>query len=82
MRRSSASIPTHIAESYGRDSKAETTQFFNMAMGSSSELEYQLILARDLHYLEEKMCSELSSELIEVSRMLYAFVQRLKTDVK
>ena len=81
MRRSSASIPTNIAEGCGRDSKAETIQFFNMAIGSSSELEYQLILAHDLNYMDDKTYIELSTELVEVRRMLYAFIQRLKTDI-
>jgi four helix bundle protein len=48
MRRSSASIPTNIAEGCGRDSRAELARFLSIAMGSASELEYQLILAKDL----------------------------------
>ena len=52
MRRSSSSIPTNIAEGCGRSSKAEIIQFFNFAIGSSSELEYQLILTHDLNYLD------------------------------
>ena len=82
MRRSSASIPTNIAEGCGRSSKGETIQFFNIATGSSSELEYQLLLAHDIHYLEDKLYLELSAELIEVRRMLYAFTQKLRADIK
>ena len=81
MRRSSASIPTNIAEGCGRESKAETVQFFNMATGSSSELEYQLLLAHDLHYDEDNYLA-LSSELIDVRRMLFSFIQKLKTDIE
>ena len=47
MRSSATSIPANIAEGCGRDSQAELTHFFTMAMGSSSELEYQLILAHE-----------------------------------
>ena len=82
MRRSSASIPTNISEGCGRDSKTETIHFFNIAMGSSSELEYQLILAHDLKYLDDKSCNDLSAALIEVRQMLYAFAQKLKTDIE
>lgn len=53
IRRSSSSIPMNIAEGCGRDSQAEMTHFFLVAMGSTSELEYQIILAHDLQYLEE-----------------------------
>jgi four helix bundle protein len=81
MRRSSASIPTNIAEGCGRNSKAEIIHFFNVATGSSSELEYQLILAHDLHYLEDKAFLDLSGEVGEVRRMLYGFVQKLKADI-
>ncbi len=81
MRRSSASIPTNIAEGCGRTGMAETIHFFNIAAGSGSELEYQLILSRDLEYIDENSFTKLTSELIEVRRMLYSFVQRLKTDI-
>lgn len=81
MRRSSASIPTNVAEGCGRNSNAERIQFFNVATGSASELEYQIILAHDLHYLDDQSYFELLSELVEVRRMLYALVQRLKTNI-
>ena len=54
IRRSSSSIPMNKAEGCGRDSQAEMIHFFQIAMDSSSELEYQIILAHDLQYLEEK----------------------------
>ena len=82
MRRSSVSIPTNIAEGCGRNSKAEMIQFFNIAIGSSSELEYQLLLAHDLHYLRDEIYTKLSEELIEVRRMLYVYTQKLKIDLK
>jgi len=81
IRRSSASIPTNLAEGCGRNSKAETIQFFNIAIGSASELEYQLLLAHDLNYLEEKTYLDLSGELIEVRRMLYGLFLKLKSDI-
>ena len=79
IRRSSASIPSNIAEGCGRDSQAETIHFFQVAMGSSSELEYQLILAHDLGYIEEKAFIELSNELSELRRMLNVYIQKLKS---
>lgn len=75
MRRSSSSIPTNIAEGCGRDSQAELIRFFQIPMGSSSELEYQFILAHDLHYLNEKSFLELSIELNELRRMLNTFIK-------
>ena len=51
IRRSSMSIPTNIAEGCGRNTDADFARFLQMAMGSASETEYQLILARDLEFL-------------------------------
>ncbi len=65
MRRSSASIPSNIAEGCGRNSNPEMRRFLIIATGSTSELEYQLLLCKDLQYLSETSCKELQSELIE-----------------
>ena len=79
IRRSSASIPTNIAEGCGRDSQAEMIHFFQLAMGSSSELEYQLILAHELQYITEGAYEDLSTELIEIRRMLNIYTRKLKS---
>ena len=81
MRRACASIPTNIAEGCGRNSQEELNRFLYIAMGSSSELEYQLILAHDLNYLDEKAFQELSSDLNEVRRMLNSLLQKVKHDL-
>jgi len=79
IRRSSASIPTNIAEGCGRDSQAEMIHFFQLAMGSSSELEYQLILAHELQYITEGAYKDVSTELIEIRRMLNTYTRKLKS---
>jgi four helix bundle protein len=76
MRRSSSSILTNIAKGCGRDSQAELNRFFKLAIGSSSELEYQLILAHDLNYINEKAYQDIVSELSEFRRTLNAFIQK------
>ena len=78
IRRSSASIPTNIAEGCGRSGEADFARFLQIAMGSASEREYHLILAKDLGYLAESEFDELTSELIEIKRMLNAFIQKLR----
>jgi four helix bundle protein len=78
MRRASTSIPTHIAESCGRNSDADFTRFLTIAMGSASELEYLLLLANELQFLDGKHHEELLAVLIEVKKMLYAMIIKLK----
>jgi four helix bundle protein len=78
IRRASGSIPSNIAEGCGRDSENELRRFLDIAIGSASEVEYQLLLARDLQYIEVPVYSTLSNQVTEVKRMLSAFVKTLR----
>ena len=78
MRRSSASIPTNIAEGCGRGTEADFARFLQMAMGSACELEYQLLLSKDLCYISEVTHQQLEVAVVEVKRMLTAFIQKLR----
>jgi four helix bundle protein len=78
IQRAAVSVPTNIAEGCGKDSDAELKRYSLIAMGSSSELEYLLLLARDLGYLPAENYQILQSKLIEVRKMLNAFIQHLK----
>lgn len=82
MRRAVASIPTNIAEGCGRQSDSELSRFLDIAMASASELEYQLLLAHDLGYLAEMQYQPLNGLLVEVRRMLNAFIHKLKIDIR
>lgn len=81
MRRSSQSIPTNIAEGCGRDSQKELIRFCSIAMGSASELGYQLILARDIEFVSSESYSNHNEELLILKRKLNAFIQYLKTQL-
>lgn len=78
IQRAAVSIPANIAEGCGRDSDAELKRFFLIAMGSSSELEYLLLLAHDLGYLEKIIYESIQNDLVEVRKMLNSFIQTLK----
>ena len=80
MRRSSASIPTNIAEGCGRDGDAEFKRFLQIALSSTSELEYQLLLAHDLRYLNANDYERLAGGTIEVKKMLTALILKIKAD--
>src|SRR5262249_35878255 len=79
VRRCAASIPANIPEGCGRSSDADFARFLQVAMGSASELEYHLLLARDLSMLNAEAYKGLSANVTEVKRMLTTFLQRLRT---
>jgi four helix bundle protein len=78
MRRAAVSISANIAEGCGKKGDAEFHRYLLIAMGSSSELEYLLMLARDLAYLDEDTHQSISQNLIIVRKMLNTFISRLK----
>jgi len=80
MRRASSSIGINIAEGCGHTSQTELRRFLRMAQGSASELEYEILLARDLKLLPEPVHGRLSSQVVEIKRMTTALIRKLKTE--
>ena len=80
IRRASVSIPSNIAEGCGRGGDTELARFLQIAMGSASELEYQILLARDLDFLDSSDYDRLTRDVVEVKRMLTSLIQKLKAD--
>lgn len=72
MRKAAISIPSNIAEGYGRKYKTEYHQFLSIAYGSLSELETQYLLSIDLGYIKQSGIIELL--LKEVGSMLYCII--------
>ncbi|MEN6452447.1 MAG: four helix bundle protein [Thermoguttaceae bacterium] len=79
IRRASASIPANIAEGCGRDGGADLARFLQIAAGSASELEYHLLLARDLAFLGDSDWCDLSDAVCEVKRMLASLLRRVRS---
>ncbi len=80
MRRSAASIGANIAEGSCRKGDCEFGRFLQIAMGSASELEYHLLLARDLELLRAVDFQRLSEGAVEVKRMLASLIHKLRAD--
>ena len=76
MRRSSASVPTNIAEGSVFDDGLQFQRFLGIALGSATELEYQLILATDLGYLALDNQKALDATLTEEKKMLVTLPKR------
>ncbi|MDE3144522.1 MAG: four helix bundle protein [Bacteroidota bacterium] len=77
MRRSASSIPTNIAEGSGRQTTADFKRFLVIGIGSVSELEYQFILSKDIGYISQEQFDSLSSKVIELRKMIFAYSQKL-----
>ena len=71
-------IPTNIAEGCGRHRNKELARFMQISMGSASELEYQLLLSKDLSYLSEAQYRALNSQIVELKKMLSRFISSLR----
>ena len=80
IRRSSASVSANIAEGCGRRGDAELARFLQIAMGSASELEYHLLLAKDLELIADLDYRQLATAVTDVKRMLGSFLGKLIAD--
>lgn len=78
MRRAASSIGSNIAEGSGRRCDGDFTRFLHIARGSAAELEYQLLLARDLDLLPVNRFAVLEGQVGEIEGMLTALIQQVQ----
>ena len=78
IRRSAVSVPSNIAEGYGRKTTQEYIQALYIAYGSNCELETQILLAGDLRYLKADNFEKLKNDIGEVERMLKGLIKSLE----
>jgi four helix bundle protein len=79
-RRSAVSIPSNIAEGSGRGTNKDFSRFLDISLGSSFELETQLILAENLFIDTDELenTNRINSELTEIQKMIFGFQNKLK----
>jgi len=82
MRRAAVSIPTNIAEGWGRGSRREYIQFLRIARGSLLELETLLAISRSLSYLSQEDMQTTLALVEEISRMLSGLIASLKKGMR
>ncbi len=78
IRRACVSIPTNIAEGCVRSSDADFSRFLYIALGSTSELEYLMLLSMDLKIIKNELHDELNNDINEIKKMLISMIQKLK----
>lgn len=77
IRRACISIPSNIAEGNGRRSKADYIQFLKIARGSCSEVETQIIICHNLHFINDIEFENLNNQILEISKMLNGLINYL-----
>lgn len=79
MRRCSISITSNIAEGFSRKSYKEKTQFYSMALGSTTELQNQLLVARDVGYIDMEVFKSVAEQSVVVNKLLNGLIKASKT---
>jgi len=77
IKRSALSVPSNIAEGYSRHSTADYIRFLRIAYSSLSELETQLLLVKDLNFINEKEANTLMTQQQEVQRIMFGLLRSL-----
>ncbi|MCL6217172.1 four helix bundle protein [Zunongwangia pacifica] len=77
IKRSSSSIPTNIAEGCGRKSDKDFSRFLYISFGSANELEYQMLLSKDLNFISAEDYENLQLQTEEIKKMLSALIKTL-----
>lgn len=79
MRRCVVSITSNIAEGFSRQSYKEKLQFYSIALGSTTELQNQLIVARDVSYISKEKFQEIAQQTITVHKIINGLIKSSKT---
>ena len=77
IKRAAVSIPSNIAEGWGRSSTISYIHFLKIARGSLFELETQIIIANELNFISDLKFNEITQIITEESKMLNAFIKSL-----
>ena len=82
LRRAAASIGANLAEGCGRRTSTELARFVRIAMGSASELDYHLLLSRDLGFMDGDEFTHAAAALTEVRKMLTSFLNSVEEQIE
>ena len=78
--RAAISVPSNIAEGFGRKSNQEFKRFLLISFGSLTELQTQITLAGDLEYIKDQEVQSINNEIDEICKMINGLLKKLKID--
>lgn len=79
IRRAAVSITSNIAEGFSRNTFKEKTQFYSIALGSLTEVQNQLLVARDVGYLDNKIFQEIGAQTVIISKLCNGLLKSNRT---
>lgn len=79
MRRCAVSVTSNIAEGFSRQSYKEKLQFYSIALGSVTELQNQLLIAKDVEFINKKSYQELEEQSVTVHKIINGLIKKSKT---
>ena len=79
MRRCVVSITSNIAEGFGRNSYKEKKQFYSQAQGSTTELQNQLLIARDIKYISKEIFNQAAEQSIVVHKITNGLIKKCQS---
>lgn len=78
MRRAVISVTSNIAEGFSRQTKADKIHFYVMAHGSTTEIQNQLLAARDIGYLKRTLFDQLANQTVRVHKLITGLIKSIK----
>ena len=81
MRRAAVSIPSNIAEGYGRSSVSDLLHFMYFALGSSNEIDTQILISKDLGFINEEEFYSLDTQISDINKMLSSLIYKKKHEM-
>ena len=81
IRRAAISVPTNVAEGWGRGTTKNYIQFLEISRGSLYELNTLIIISTNQEYLSSEKCSEIESTINEIGRILNAIITKLENKI-
>ncbi|HCM37347.1 TPA: four helix bundle protein [Patescibacteria group bacterium] len=79
IQRAAVSITSNVAEGFSRSSHKEKTQFYRTALGSLTEVQNQLLISRDLKYVDNKTFNEIALQTVVVSKLINGLIKSVKS---
>ena len=79
LQRASVSISSNIAEGAAKPSDTDFARFLDTALGSAYEVETQLLISKNVGYIDDVLYSDMTKSLMEIERQLTAFIRRIRS---